>query len=323
MILGLVEHEESTPTDASLQMITLARALAEQTESSLAAVVFDDGEGSSVTDELAAYGVGDVYVVAHDRLASYAPEAWAESVNQLVEELDPEALLAAGSDRSHEVLAHVVATRDLPMAANCIAVDAGEAYEITRQRWGGSLIEHARLTADTKVLTTAAHEIPAEPVAEAADATTHDFTPTLEDDDFRVRVTRYEESDVEGIPLGEARIVVGGGRGVGSAEDFDQLEELAELLGGTVGSSRAAVNEGWRPHDDQIGLTGSKIAPKLYIACGISGAVQHMVGCKGADNILAINTDPETPIIQRGEYAVVGDLHEVVPALNEAIRNEQ
>jgi electron transfer flavoprotein alpha subunit len=322
MILGLVEHDDGTPTDVSLQMITLARDLAEQTESSLAAVVFD-GDAGTVTDELARYGVRDVYVVAHDRLTSYAPEAWAESVHQLVEKLDPEAVLAAGSDRGHEVLAHLVAGRDLPMAANCLDVSAGEDYEVTRQRWGGSLVEHARLTAETPVLTTAAHEVLAEPATETADTTTHDFTPTLEDSDFRVRVTRHEESDAEGIPLGEARIVVGGGRGVGSAEDFDQLEELAELLGGTVGSSRAAVNEGWRPHDDQIGLTGAKIAPKLYIACGISGAVQHMVGCKGADNIMAINTDSETPIIQRGEYAVVGDLHEVVPALNEAIRNEQ
>lgn len=323
MILGLVEHEDGTPTDVSLQMITLARDLAEQTESSLAAVVFDGEDASNVTDELAKYGVRDVYIVAHDRLSSYAPQAWAESVNQLVDELDPEAVLAAGSDRGHEVLAHLVARRDLPMAANCIDVSTGEDYEVTRQRWGGSLIEHAQLTAEIPVLTTATHEVFAEPATEAADTTTHDFTPTLEDDDFSVRVTRREESDVEGIPLGEARIVVGGGRGVGSAEDFDQLEELAELLGGTVGSSRAAVNEGWRPHDDQIGLTGAKIAPKLYIACGISGAVQHMVGCKGADNIMAINTDPDTPIIQRGEYAVVGDLHEVVPALNEAIRNEQ
>ncbi|MFC6962449.1 electron transfer flavoprotein subunit alpha/FixB family protein [Halocatena marina] len=321
MILSLIEHEDGTPSDVSLQMLTLARDIAEQTDSSLAAIVF--GDGDAVTDAVATQGVEDVYSVTHDRLDVYAPEAWAESVDQLVEELDPEAVLAAGTDRGHEVLAHVVARRDLPMAANCTEVDVGDAYEVTRQRWGGSLIEHARFESGMPVLTTAAHEIAAEPATEAADVTTHDFTPTLDDDDFRVRVSRREESDAEGIPLGEARIVVGGGRGVGSSEDFDQLEELAELLGGTVGSSRAAVNEGWRPHDDQIGLTGAKIAPKLYVACGISGAVQHMVGCKGADNILAINTDPETSIIQKGEYAVIGDLHEVVPALNEAIRNGQ
>jgi electron transfer flavoprotein alpha subunit len=125
------------------------------------------------------------------------------------------------------------------------------------------------------------------------------------------------------VPLGEARVVVGGGRGVGRAEDFDQLEELADALGGALGASRAAVNEGWRPHDDQIGLTGAKISPDIYIPCGISGAVQHMVGCKGAANILAVNTDPEAAIIQKADYAVIGDLHEVVPALTEAVREAE
>lgn len=149
------------------------------------------------------------------------------------------------------------------------------------------------------------------------------FTPALDDSHLRVRVERVEESDVEGVPLGEARVVVGGGRGVGGPEDFDKLEELADLLGGAVGSSRAAVNEGWRPHDDQIGLTGAKISPDIYIACGISGAVQHMVGCKGSENIIAINTDPEAAIMQNGDYAVIGDLHEVVPALCDAIRKHQ
>lgn len=324
MILGVLEleHEDGTPNDVSLQMLTLANDLAEQTESSLAAVVFD---ADGVADTVAAYGVSDVYAVSHERLdeSGYAPEAWAESINQLVEHVDPEAVLAPGTDRGHEILAHVAAMRDLPMAANCTEVNIEDDWEVTRQRWGGSLIEHARFEAETNVLTTATHEVPAEPTSEAASVTIHDFTPTLDEEDVRVRVTRHEESDVEGIPLGEARIVVGGGRGVGSSEGFEKLEKLAELLGGTVGSSRAAVNEGWRPHDDQVGLTGAKIAPKLYIACGISGAVQHMVGCKGADNILAINTDPETTIIQKGEYAVIGDLHEVVPELNEAIRNEQ
>ncbi len=320
VILTFLEQENGRPQETSLEMLTLARDLARDTDSSVEGVVFGD-EGAGVAGEVGAYGVETVHHVTHDRLDTYTPEAWADSIAQLIAELDPEAVVAPGSDRGHEVLAHVGAKRDLPMAASCSEVEAGESYELTRHRWGGSLIEHARLSAETKLLTAAEHEHPIEEAAETTDAMVVEFTPSLADDSLRVRIDRTEESDVEGVPLGEARVVVGGGRGVGNAEDFDKLEEFADLLGGAIGSSRAAVNEGWRPHDDQIGLTGTKISPDLYIPCGISGAVQHMVGCKGADNILAINTDEEAAIMQKGDYAVIGDLHEIVPELNDAIRD--
>ena len=321
VILGFVEQESGVPEETSLEMLTLARDLAAD-DASVEVVVFGD-EGDGVADELGAYGVEEVHHATGDGLDRYAPAAWGESVGQLVEELDPVAVVAPGSDRGHEVLSHVGATLDLPIAANCTDVETGDEYEVTRQRWGGSLVEHARLDAETKLLTAAAHEHPIEEAGTTADPGVSPFTPSLDDSHFRVQVDRVEESDIEGVPLGEARVVVGGGRGVGGPEDYDQLETLADLLGGAVGASRAAVNEGWRPHDDQIGLTGAKISPDIYIACGISGAVQHMVGCKGADTILAINTDPEAAIIQKCEYAILGDLHEVVPALNEEIREAQ
>jgi electron transfer flavoprotein alpha subunit len=128
------------------------------------------------------------------------------------------------------------------------------------------------------------------------------------------------ESARDRVSLTDARVVVGGGRGVGSTEGFESLDELAALLGGAVGCSRAVTNEGWRPHADQIGQTGARVAPDIYIACGISGAIQHVVGCKGSKSILAINTDPEAPIIAKADYAVIGDLHQIVPAVSEEIR---
>jgi len=322
VIFGLIEQENGEPEETSLEMLALVRDLAADTGDQVGVVVFGE-EGRGVVDDLGSFGVDEVYHVTHDRLDAYAPEAWGESLVQLMAEFDPEAVVAPGSDRGHEVLAHVGAKLDLPMVANCTDVDAGDEYELTRHRWGGSLVEHARLEAETKLLTAAEHEYPIEEAETRTDPAVEAFAPSLEDTPLRVRVEDVEESDVEGVPLGEARVVVSGGRGVGGPEGYDKLEELADLLGGAVGASRAAVNEGWRPHDDQIGLTGAKISPDVYIPCGISGAVQHMVGCKGAENIMAINTDPEAAIMQKGDYAVIGDLHEVVPALNEAIREKK
>lgn len=322
MILGFVEHESGVPEETSLEMLTMARDLAVAEETELGAVVFGD-EGTALKDELGPYGVDEIYHVTHDRLEGYTPEAWGESVAQLVSELGASTVAAAGTDRGHEMLAHAGTTLDAPMATNCVDVDvteAGEIYEVRRHRWGGSLVEHARLEGETKLVTAAEHEYPIEEAASTTEPTVSEFTPSLDDSHLRVRVERVETADEEGIPLGEARVVVGGGRGVGGPEGYDKLEELADLLGGTVGASRAAINEGWRPHDDQIGLTGAQISPDVYIACGISGAVQHMVGCKGADKILAINTDSEAAIIQKADYAVIGDLHEVVPELTDAIR---
>jgi len=318
VILSLVGHAGGSPEESSLEALTLARELATATDAALEAVAFGT-EATALGEELGEYGVETVHCVADERLDTYAPVAWAESVAQLLDATDPEAVVAPGTDRGQEVLAHVGAKCDLPMAANCLDVEVGEVYELSRQRWGGSLVEHARLDSNPKLLTVAAHEFSPETAIATAETTVQPFEPTLDESAFRVSVDRVEESDETGVSLGEARVVVGGGRGVGGPEDYDKLETLADSLGGTVGASRAAVNEGWRPHDDQIGQTGTKISPDLYVACGISGAVQHMVGCKGADNILAINTDPEAAIMQKADYAVVGDLHEVVPELNDAL----
>jgi electron transfer flavoprotein alpha subunit len=321
MVLAFVEHEAGQPAETSLEALAFARGVADAADESLEAAVIG-AEGAATADELGGFGVETVHHVDHDEIEPYAPKAWGEAISQLVDAVEPGIVLAPGTDRGHEMLAHVAAIRDLPMAANVTDVRPDDG-EITRQRWGGSLAEHARFEAEIELYTVPEHEFDPEPADEAVDAGVAPFTPEIDADEIAVRLTRVEESDVEGIPLEEARVVVGGGRGVGGPDDYDQLEELADLLGGTVGASRAAVNEGWRPHDDQIGLTGSKIAPDIYIACGISGAIQHMVGCKGSETILAINTDPEAAIMQKADYAVVGDLHEVVPELNEAIRNAQ
>jgi electron transfer flavoprotein alpha subunit len=195
----------------------------------------------------------------------------------------------------------------------------GEPFVVTRQRWGGSLLEEARVSAPLKLLTVAPHAVSVEETTGVDEAVVEEFVPTLIERDLRVRVSGRVESSNERVSLAEAKVVVGGGRGVG-ADGFGPLEELAELLGGTVGVSRVVTSAGWRPHSDQIGQTGARIAPDLYIACGISGAIQHMVGCKAAKRILVINSDADAPIVAKADYAVIGDLHQVVPALVAAIR---
>ena len=259
--------------------------------------------------------LGPVHAFSVDAGEAYAPGAWAAAIVQLIERHSPDAVVAAASDRGQETMAHTAARLDLPLAANCVSAEPGEPWRVVRQRWGGSLLEEATLSGPVKLLTVAQHVVDAaEPVS------VEPFTPELSESDLAVRVVRREEPPPGTVSLTDARVVVGGGRGVGSAEGFGLLEELAALLGGAVGGSRVVTNLGWRAHADQVGQTGARIAPDLYIACGISGAIQHIVGCKGAKKILAINKDPHAPMLARSDYAVVGDLHEVVAAVIAELR---
>jgi electron transfer flavoprotein alpha subunit len=322
VILGLVEHDAGVVSEPSLQMLTLGRHVAERLGEPLAALVIGPDAGPLV-DGLAAYGVEAVHHAVDDRLDRYAPEAWAACLLDLMGRTAPSAVLAAGTDRGNEVMAHVGARAGLPMAANCTDVEPGEPgtpYLVSRLRWGGSLLEDARLHGEVKLLTVAPHAIRAEEGLAAGGRSVEEFSPKLKDADFRVQVARQEARPAGKISLPEARVVVGGGRGVGGPEGFGPLEELAELLGGVVGCSRVVTSLGWRPHTDQVGQTGVRIGPDVYIACGISGAIQHMVGAKGAKRILVVNTDPQAPILAHADYAIIGDVQQVVPALVSAIR---
>jgi electron transfer flavoprotein alpha subunit len=260
-------------------------------------------------DELSAQAIGFARSLGEVRAVTfegpYQPAAWAKAL--AAEETD--AIVAAGSDRGNELLAHVGAILDLPFAANVTAIDDDV---VTRQRWGGSLLEEARLHGSPQLLTVAPHTQPAAEIGEVE-------TLKAEDDGSPKVLDRIEESS-GGVSLRDAKVVVSGGRGVGSAEGFAIIEELAGLLGAAVGCSRVATSAGWRPHTDQVGQTGTKISADLYVACGISGATQHVAGAKGAKRILAINTDPEAPILAVADYAVIGDLHEIVPAISAELR---
>jgi electron transfer flavoprotein alpha subunit len=313
-VFCLVEVDGGGVVDASLRALTLARGVAAQAGDGLAAVVF----GEPPAGDLAAYGVDDVYAVSG--IDGYAPQAWGRALAALAD--GASAVVAAGTDRGNEVLAHVGAITGLPMAANCVAVSAGSGgwFEIVRQRWAGLLLEEAVLDAPTALLTAATDAVTAVPADAPGSAVAHQVAASLTDGDLAVRAAEAP-AGAGGASLASARVVVGGGRGVGSADGFGALDELASLLGGVVGVSRVVTSEGWRPHTQQVGQTGTKITPDLYLACGISGAIQHIAGCAGARHIIAINTDPAAPMMARADYAVVGDLHAVIPALVEALRD--
>ncbi|MFL5769649.1 MAG: electron transfer flavoprotein subunit alpha/FixB family protein [Chloroflexota bacterium] len=321
MILVLVEHAEGRPDRLSLEAVSLASRLAGASGEQLeAALVGGDARGAATA--LAGRDVAVAHVIDDTRLEAFAPAAWAASLLQLQgAAMSASVILAAGSDRGNEVMAHVGARLDLPMAANVTEVLGGEPFRVVRQRWAGSLLEESTLDAATKLLTIAPHAVAvAEPRAGAEPPAVEVFTPTLTDADLAVSVARTLEPDRTGVSLADARVVVGGGRGVGSPDAFSELEELAGLLGAAVGVSRVVTSQGWRPHSMQIGQTGMRIAPDLYIACGISGAIQHIVGARAAKRILAINTDADAPIMAVADYAVIGDLHQVVPAISAEVR---
>ena len=257
---------------------------------------------------------GEVSAIAMDAIKPFAPDALAAAIAGL----NPTAVVGAGTERGNDLLARVAARMNLPFAANCIAVEPGDPVVVTRQRWGGSLLETARLHSPRPLLTVAPHTVPADDGRAPPEV---EVRPTGAD--TTVSVSEHIQPSNGGVSLADAKVIVSGGRGVGSKEGFAIIEELAGLLGAAVGCSRAVTSAGWRPHSDQVGQTGTKVAPEVYIACGISGATQHMAGLKGAKRIVAINSDPQAPLMLNADYTVTGDLKEIVPAISAEIRKRR
>ena len=324
MLLVVLEHDRGSMDEAAREALTFGRGLAGQMGVPLHAALIGS-DAPELVAEAGAYGAEAVYTVAHEVLADFGPEAWGESAAELARRLDPGAVLAGGSERGNEVMAQVAARLDLPLVANCINVDtksgAGE-WTMTRQQWGGSLLEDARLDSERPLLTTGLHAVAAERAESPVEPAVEQVEVELDQSLARTMVKDRVVLEA-GVTLSTAPVVIGGGRGVGSPEAFAPLEELAAMLGGRVGCSRAVTNNGWRPHSDQVGQTGTRITPEIYIASGISGAIQHWVGAKASKHILAINIDPEANMVVKADWAVIADLHEVIPAITEEIKRRR
>jgi electron transfer flavoprotein alpha subunit len=331
MILVFVEAADDGTSEVSLETVTFARTLAERIGGPVHAVIVG-ALPEKVVDELGGYGVAAVHHATGSAFDAFGGATWAAGVQAAAGwtgesgAADADVVLAPGTPRGMEVAAHLAARLDVPMAANVTGIGStdSDTLRVTRQVLGGNVLEEMDLPRHRAVLTVAGHAVQAQQ-GEPVSATLHEFTPEVAEADLVARVVSAEivqELDQTGA-LTSARVVVGAGRGAGSSNGFGEVSELAELLGGALGVSRVVTSLGWRPHHEQIGQTGSRISPDVYIPCGISGAIQHWAGCASSKTILAINTDENAPMMTKATYAVIGDMHDVVPAINAEIRRRR
>jgi electron transfer flavoprotein alpha subunit len=313
-VLVLVEHAGGEVKKVTLELLTLARRLGEP------AAVYVGEEVERAIDRLAEYGAVTVYVAAEPELGGYVVAPKAAVLARLVAEAAPAAVLIASTAEGKEVAARLAVRTGSGVITD--AVDVAEGPLTEQSVFGGAAVVRAKVSHGVPVVTVRPNST--QPVPAAAAAERVDVAVALSDADRGARVVERVVAQKGSRPeLAEAAIVVSGGRGVGSAENFAMIERLADALGAAVGASRAATDAGWYPHTSQVGQTGKTVSPQLYIAGGISGAIQHRAGMQTSKTIVAINKDPEAPIFELADFGVVGDIHTVVPALTEEIERRK
>ena len=309
-ILVLVDHVDGEVKKVTLELLTLARRFGEP-----AAVWVGPGyEGAK--DRLAEYGAAKVYVAADEELTSYVVAPKAALLAQLTQERSPAAVLVSATGEGKEVAGRLAVKTGSGVLTD--VVDVADGFVAEHSIFGGGIIAHAKVTKGTPIIAVRPNSIA--PEAAPASPAEEQVSVALADADKAAKIVeKVVQEKGERPDLTEAAIVVSGGRGVGGAENFKIIEDLADSLGAAVGASRAATDAGWYPHQFQVGQTGKTVSPQLYVAVGISGAIQHRAGMQTSKTIVAINKDPEAPIFELADFGVVGDLFKVVPQLLEEI----
>jgi electron transfer flavoprotein alpha subunit len=314
-VLVLVEHADGALKKVSSELITAARVLGEPA----AVVVGKPGTADPLVDGLKSAGAAKIYVAESDTAENYLITPSVDVLAALAESASPAAVLLAASADGKEIAGRLAARIGSGLLVDVVGVEAGP--KAIHSIFGGAFTVEAQANGDTPVITVRAGAIDAEPSDGAGEKVTVEVPEAAEN---AAKVTSREPAVAGDRPeLTEATIVVSGGRGVGSAEKFSVVEELADSLGAAVGASRAAVDSGYYPGQFQVGQTGKTVSPQLYIALGISGAIQHRAGMQTSKTIVAVNKDEEAPIFEIADYGIVGDLFKVAPQLTEAVKTRK
>jgi len=317
-VLVFAEQREGKFRKVALEAVSEGKRLADKLGGELSAAVIGSGvEG--IAGSLGAYGAAKVYVVDDPALESYTSDGYAKALCRIIKDTEPSILLMGCTSTGRDLGPKVAARMGTGLAADCTALDVKDGKLVaTRPMYAGKVLAEVVCPDATPQIATVRPNVfsVAEP-DESLSAEIVKVDAEMSPEELRTRVREVIRAAGATIDLTEAQIIVSGGRGMGGAEKFKILEELAEALGGAVGASRSAVDAGWRDHQFQVGQTGKTVSPVLYIACGISGAIQHLAGMKTSKVIVAVNKDPEAPIFKVADYGIVADLFEVVPILTE------
>ena len=317
----IAEQRDGEIRKITYEIVSEGRRLADVLGQELTVILL----GSNIKEkaaELGQYGADKVLVADDSRLEPYTTDAYVSVISELVKANDPQILILGASVEGKDLAARLAASLDVGMAQDCtvFAIEDGNLVA-TRPIYAGKA--YAKVTFENSLPQMAAARPKVMSISEpdaSRSAEVVDASFTLDDADLKTKVVDVAKDESGKVDLTEADKIVSGGRGMKGPENYKILEELADLIGASVGASRAAVDAGWRPHPDQVGQTGKVVSPNLYIACGISGAIQHLAGMSTSKVIVAINKDEDAPIFQRADYGVVGDLFDVVPALTEEVK---
>jgi len=316
-ILILAEHDGSALKDISFELLGMAHRVAEG--ANVKALLLGNGV-DGLASELAARGASEVLYVEGSALAEYTSDGYRKAIEAVLSEESPHLFLIGNTPNGWDVAPLVSARLGVPLATGCSAVTLENGGALFHRKAFNGKFVHEVAVADARPLF-ATIEKGASAVFEGeTSGTVRKIESPVQESDLRSRFVETKKGASSGLDLTQANVIVSGGRGVGDPEKFDVIRELAEALSGQVGASRAVTDAGWLPHEHQIGSSGVTVSPKLYIACGISGAIQHVVGMKGSGYIVAINKDADAPIFGIADVGVIGDLFEIVPALTKALK---
>jgi electron transfer flavoprotein alpha subunit len=316
-ILVVVDHAEGEVKKPTYEMLTLAARLGEPS----AVFIGPKGKGADVAAAVKKYGAAKVYVVDDAELKGYLVAPKAEALQQLMDKTSAGALLIASSAEGKEVAGRLAVKTGSGLITDAVDVESGDDGPVTTQSvFAGSYTVKAKVTQGTPIITVKPNSAAPQEAEGAAEV--EEVSVSLSDAAKGAQIVASQPRKATGRPeLTEAAIVVSGGRGTGG--NFDPVEELADALGAAVGASRAAVDSGWKPHSYQVGQTGKTVSPQLYVAAGISGAIQHRAGMQTSKTIVAVNKDEEAPIFELVDFGVVGDLHTVLPAVTEEVKQRK